>query len=126
MEWPERSIPARVLRGKLVTAEDLDDVAKPFPNVEIELLDLRTSQLIETAFTNADGRYEFSTQESGVYVLRVKPPIPEGKTKSETHEIAVRVDSGTKGNTLPELTVLQSNCGGLQFFRKIGKAWQAQ
>jgi hypothetical protein len=121
VEWPEQTIPVRALRGRFVTAEGHDKVAKPFPNVEIELLDLRTSRLIETIYTNADGRYEFSSQESGLYVLRVKPPIPEGKTEAESRDLAVWVDTAAKTSTIPELYVEQTDCLGVHLSRRVAK-----
>jgi hypothetical protein len=39
-------------------------------------------------------------------------------------DLAVELDPAAQESTIPELKVNQSDCAGVQLFRKVGKDWQ--
>jgi hypothetical protein len=83
------------------------------------------SRLIESVQTDDNGSYEFSTAEPGLFVLRVKLPA-RGKIESGKDDLAVELDPAAKEVSIPEMKVLQSECSGVQLFRRIGEHWEAQ
>jgi hypothetical protein len=79
IEWPLVPLPVRTLRGKLITQTDEADVELSLQPAAVELVDLRSSKVMETQNTIGDGSYEFSTIETGLYVVRVIPPAKNEK-----------------------------------------------
>jgi hypothetical protein len=118
MEWPLDPLPVRTLRGKLITQADETEVALPLQPATVELVDLRSSKILETQSTIGDGSYEFSTIEPGLYVVRVIPPAKDQKTTPASGVIAIELDPAAKESTIPGLKVVQSECGGVQLSRE--------
>jgi hypothetical protein len=123
IEWPLVPLPVGALRGKLITQTDDTGVERPLQLATVELLDLRSSKVLETQSTVGDGSYEFSTIEPGVYVIRAIPSAEGARTTLASGDIAVELDSAAKESTIPELKVEQSECFGVQLLRKVGKVW---
>ena len=125
LDWPVEAIPVRALRGRLTMSEELSEEPTPLQEASVELLDLRTSRLIEASQTNENGSYEFSTVTPGLYVLRVNRPA-KGKIESGKRDLAVELDPAAREVAIPEMKVLQSECAGVQLFQKIGNDWEQQ
>ena len=117
IEWPLVPLPVRTLRGKLITAAEETDVERPLQPAVIELVDLRSSKVLETQSTIGDGSYEFATLEPGLYVVRVTLPAKNQETKLESGELAVELDPTAKA-VIPKMKVVQSECYGVQLFRE--------
>jgi hypothetical protein len=117
VEWPADPSSIRSAKGRFTTSDLLDDPDIPMQNQRVELLDLRTATLIESAQTNANGEYEFKTAQPGLYALRVTLPR-KGEPGSENHDLAVEVDPAASDYALPDMKVVQSNCNGVQFYRR--------
>jgi|HubBroStandDraft_1064217.scaffolds.fasta_scaffold00016_4 hypothetical protein len=128
IEWPFETLPVRALRGKLIAPGDAGEEDQPLQSAAVKLLDLRSSRVVETQRTAADGSYEFSTVEPGLYVVQVIPPANDRKSKPASGDLAVELDPTTAlESTIPELKVLQSDCAGVQLLRKTAKGeWEEQ
>jgi hypothetical protein len=118
IEWPLLPLPVRTLRGKLITQAEETDVERPLQPATVELVDLRSSKVLETQSTIGDGSYEFSTIEPGLYVVRVIPPAKDEKTTPASGGIAIELDPAAKESTIPEMKVEQSECYGVQLLRR--------
>ena len=128
LNWPAHSISVRGVRGRLTTSEQLDDPDAPMQSQRVDLLDLRTAQLIESVQTNANGEYEFKTVEPGLYTLRVTL-LKKDEQGSESHDLAVEIDPAALDYALPEMKVVQSDCNGVHFYRRSNRAdwtWEQQ
>jgi hypothetical protein len=126
IEWPLEPLTVRTLRGKLIAAGKDTDPDRPLPDTTVELVDLRSSRVVETQLTLADGSYEFSEREPGLYVVQVTPPAKD-KKKPESGYLAVELDPAAHESTIPDMKVTQSDCAGVQFLRKIGEdRWELQ
>lgn len=125
LDWPPKVVPTRALLGRLTTSEEVSVGPVPLPRASVELLDLRTSRLIEAVQTDDNGVYEFSTTEPGLYALRVHRPAI-GQIESGTGDLAVELDPAAGEVAVPEIKVLQSECSGVRLFQRIGEHWEAQ
>jgi hypothetical protein len=128
IEWPSDSIAVRNLRGRFsVSPEQGNNVEIPLRNASIELRDLRTSRLIESAQTDANGDYEFTTKDSRLYALRLTLP-KDGGDGSVYHEVAIELDPAAKEISIPAMKAVQSDCNGLQLFQRSEKddTWEAK
>jgi hypothetical protein len=128
VDWPDDAIAVQNLRGRFsVSPEEADNVDIPLRNANIELRDLRTSRLIESAQTDANGEYEFATKDSGLYALRLTLPNNDG-AGSDYHDLAIELDPTAKEIAIPEMKAVQSDCNGLQLFQRSEKddTWEAQ
>jgi len=128
LEWPADAMSVRGVRGRLTTSELLDDPDVPMQNHRVDLLDLRTARLVESVQTNANGEYEFKTAEPGLYALRVSLPM-KGEQSFESHDLAIEVTPAASDYSLPEMKVAQSDCNGVQFYRRSNRAdwtWEQQ
>jgi hypothetical protein len=114
IEWPLGLLPVRALRGKLVAPGGGTKADRPFRSAKVQLVDLRSSRVLETQRTFADGSYEFSTIEPGLYDFRVIPPADDRKTQPASGDLAVELDPAAQKATIPEMRVLQSDCAGVQ------------
>jgi hypothetical protein len=121
IEWPLDPLPVHTLRGKLTAPGQGDNAERPFQFATVELVDLRSSRVIEKQRTISDGSYEFSTTEPGLYAFRVIPPAKERRAKPETGDLVVELDPAAKEPTIPEMKVLQSDCAGVQLSRSTAK-----
>jgi hypothetical protein len=124
IRWPLDPLPVRTLRGKLITQAEETDVERPLQPATVELVDLRSSRVLEVQGTIGDGSYEFSTLEPGLYVIRVIPPAKDEKAPPVSGNLAVELDPAAQEATIPEMKVEQSDCAGVQLLRKVGKEWQ--
>jgi hypothetical protein len=113
-EWPLDLLPVRALRGKLIAPGKGTQADRPFRSAKVQLVDLRSSRVLETQRTFADGSYEFSTIEPGLYDFRVIPPANGKKTEAVSGDLAVELDPAAQKATIPEMRVLQSDCAGVQ------------
>ncbi len=119
MKWPLGSLPVRTLRGKLITQAGESDMEHPLQSATVELLDLRSSRVLETLATIADGSYDFSTVQPGLYVLRIAPPDRGKRKRPNSRELAIELDPAARESTIPELKVEQSECSGVQILRRV-------
>jgi hypothetical protein len=127
VNWPDHTIDVQTLRGRFDVAEELDGPEIPLRNVELELRDLRTSRLIESTHSDANGDYEFATKDPGVYALRLTMSKKDG-ADSEYRDLAVEIDPAAAANSIPNLVTVQSDCYGIQFFRRSnsGNDWKQE
>jgi hypothetical protein len=126
IEWPLEPLPVRALRGKLIAPGAGADPDRPLQSATVQLVDLHSSRVVKTQRTLADGSYEFSTIEPGLYVVRVIPPAESKKKKPATGDLAVELDPAAQESTIPEMKVLQSECAGVQLLRKTAEdRWEA-
>jgi hypothetical protein len=127
VDWPDSSTAVRNLRGRFSVSDELSNPEIPLRNASVELFDLRTARLIESADTDANGDYEFATREPGLYVLRLSLP-EEGETGSDYHDLAIELDPSAKDDAIPGMKAVQSDCGGLQLYRRSGidDGWEQQ
>jgi hypothetical protein len=116
IEWPLAPLPVRALRGKLMVPGEGAEADHPLQSAMVQLVDLRSSRIMETGHAIADGSYEFSTIKSDLYVVRVIPPNDK-KTEPASGDLAVELDPAAQKSTIPELKVLQSDCAGVQLLR---------
>jgi hypothetical protein len=114
IEWPLGVLPVRTLRGKLVAPGERTEPDSPLQSATVQLVDLRSSRVIETQSTIDDGSYEFSTTEPGLYAVRVIPPTKDKKAEPASGDHAVELDPAALESTIPDLKVLQSACFGVQ------------
>jgi hypothetical protein len=124
INWPLDPLPVRALRGQLFapSRRGID----PLPSTIVELVNLRSSEIIETQHTTPDGFYEFSMVEPGVYVVRVIPLQKDTDLKSVANgDLDIELDSSAKTASIPEIKVVQSKCAGVQLFRRNAKGkWE--
>ena len=127
VNWPSRSIAVRTVRGRFNLAEELDSSEIPLRGREVQLLDLQTAQVIESTQTDANGDYEFATKAPGVYALGLTLP-KKGGDGSDSHYLAVEVNDSANDLAVPEMTVKQSDCMGLQLLRRspADDTWEEQ
>ncbi len=123
IEWPLVPLPVRAVRGKLIAQANDTGTDRPLQLATVELLDLRSSKVLETQITIGDGSYEFSTIDSGLYAVRVRLPAKDEKTTPSSDYIAIEVDPAANKSTIPELKVQQSECDGVQLLRKVAQGW---
>lgn len=114
IEWPWGVLPVRTLRGKLIVPGEGTEPDSPLQSATVQLVDLRSSRVIETQSTIDDGSYEFSTTEPGLYAVRLIPPTKDRKTEPTSGDHAVELDPAALESTIPDLKVLQSACFGVQ------------
>jgi hypothetical protein len=126
IEWPLVTLPVRTLRGKLIAPGDGAETDRPLRSATVQLVDLRSSRVIETQSTIDDGSYEFSTIEPGLYVFRIIPPAKDKKAEPASGDLAVELDPAAQESTMPEMKVLESDCAGVQLLRRTAKdRWEA-
>lgn len=118
IEWPLEPLPVRTLRGRLLEPGAGNKPDRPSRSTKVNLVDLRSSRVVETQRTLEDGSYEFSTVEPGLFVVRVVPPTKDKKTKESSADLAVELDPIAQEPTIPELKVVQSECAGVQLLRQ--------
>jgi len=118
--WPGMTVAVRALHGRLTTSKEVSDEGLPWRDGNVELLDLHTGRLIESTHTDGDGSYEFTTVQPGLYVFRATMPENKKGNTSESHDLAVELDPSAKEAAMPEMKVLQSECAGVQLYRKTG------
>lgn len=123
IEWPPdlSELSVRKLRGILVVHSEAAGASRPLSQATVKLLDLRSSRVIETTRTRADGSYQFSTTEPGLYAVRVFPPSKDNKTEPVSGDLAVELGPIARGPVIPEVEVQQSECAGVQLLQRTGK-----
>jgi hypothetical protein len=126
IEWPLETLPVRALRGKLIAPGAASETDRPLQSATVQLVDLRSSRVLETQHAISDGSYEFSTIEPGLYVVRVIPPTKDKKTNPARGDLAVELDPTAQESTIPEMKVLQSDCAGVELLRRTAKdRWES-
>jgi len=131
LDWPDHPIVVRNLRGRLSISEDPDTPTLPLRHATVELRDVYTSRLIETASTDPNGDYEFTTSDSGLYALRLVVPT-KAEAEFENRDLAVELDPSAKEYSILEMKIVQSEgChygGGVQLLRRSSAedVWKAQ
>lgn len=118
MEWPLEPIPIRVLRGKLTTSTAGNKTNHPLRAATVELVGVYSSKVIEQQHIRADGSYEFSTVEPGLYALRVTPPYQNRRKEPQSGELAIELDLAARKSTIPDINVVQSDYNGVQLFHE--------
>ena len=120
LDWSDHSIVVRNLRGRFSISEEPGTPNLPLRNASVELRDVYTSRLIETASTDPNGDYEFTISDSGLYALRLVLPM-KAEADFENRDLAVELDPSAKEYSIPEMKVVQSGChygGGVQLLRR--------
>jgi len=117
IEWPDNALKARTLRGKLLRAETIPGPTVPLQETSIQLLDIRTGQLLQDTFTSVDGSYAFSSTAPGLYAVRVTPP-PKPDVGQSSAIVAIELDPAAKDGFIPELRLRQAECVGIAIFRQ--------
>jgi hypothetical protein len=111
------SIATRSLLGKFTVSEQLNSPEIPLRNALIELRDVYSAKLLETVSTDANGDYQFSTTDPGVYALRLVLP-KKWRAGFENRDLAVELDPSADEYSIPEIKVFQSDCKGVELFRR--------
>jgi hypothetical protein len=127
LDWPNRSFASRALRGKFTVSEDVDGPDIPLRNTVVELRDLYSAKLIETVLTDANGEYHFTTDDPGLYAVRLVLANKD-VAEFEKRDLAVELDFASKAFSIPEMNVVQSDCAGIQLFRRstTDDRWEEQ
>jgi hypothetical protein len=127
LDWPNYSLAYRFLRGRFTTSEQVDDPEIPLRNTLVELRNVYTARLIESGSTDANGDYQFSTTDPGLYALRLVLP-KKGQAGFENRDLAVELDPSAKEYSIPEMKVVQSDCYGVQLLRRAPteNIWESQ
>jgi hypothetical protein len=127
VEWPSNPIAVRNLQGRFNIAEEVNGSELPLRNTGLKLLDVYTAMLIESVQTDANGDFEFTTKDPGIYALRLTLPL-KGEPGSEDRDLAIELDPAAKEGSIPEMTVVQSDCAGVQLLRRseTGDGWEEQ
>jgi hypothetical protein len=118
IEWPLEPVAVRALRGRLLGPGLGDEPDHPYLAATVNLVDLRSSRVVETQRTLEDGSYQFSTVESGLFVVRVIPPAKGKKTNDLSGDLSVELDAAAQEPTVPALKVVESECDGVQLLRE--------
>jgi len=125
IEWPLEALAVQTLRGRLLSPSQGADAERPLRFATVELVDLRSSRVIETQHTVADGSYGFSTVDPGLYVVRVIPPAVDKKKVPASGDLAIELDRSAEQSSIPEVKVLQSDCAGVQLSQRDATAkWE--
>jgi hypothetical protein len=106
IEWPSSAIMTRHLRGSIRSLQKSSPQnriePRPHRNVALQLLDLRTGNALATVLTDSEGRYEFTVERDGLYVMRVgeheDPSI-------NSYDIPVQVSKDADFDLMPGLLV---------------------
>jgi hypothetical protein len=109
LHWPDHSIVVRNLRGRFSFSEEPDDPELPLRAADVELWDIYTSRLIESAHTDANGDFELATKDPGIYAVRLLLPKKNGEDV-EKRDLAVEIDPAAKVFSFPELRVTRCHC----------------
>jgi len=109
LHWPDHSIVVRNLRGRFSFSEEPDDPELPLRAADVELWDIYTSRLIESAHTDANGDFELVTKDPGIYAVRLLLPKKNGEDV-EKRDLAVELDPAAKVFSFPELRVTRCHC----------------
>jgi hypothetical protein len=117
IEWPDNALKVRTLRGKLLGTEKIPGPTVPLQETSVQLLDLRTGQLLQDTFTSVDGSYAFSSTAPGLYGVRVTPP-PKPDVRQSSAIVAIELDPAAKERSIPELRLRQAECIGIAIFRQ--------
>jgi hypothetical protein len=127
LDWPNHSIAVRYLRGRFDVAEEAGGPQIPLRNALVELRDVRTARLIEYVQTDANGDYEFATNDPGIYALRLTLPKKK-EAGSESRDLAVEIDPAAVEGSIPELEAVQSDCDGRELLQRsdTGEGWVEQ
>jgi hypothetical protein len=111
IEWPGTPFVTRGVRGWLNSWQRLTPQNRsqelPLPNVQLQLLNLRTGKILLETRTAEDGYYEFPVLPAGLYVLRINQR-PNQSTNA--YDEAVEVTSNAAREYLP-LLVVDNSCG---------------
>ena len=102
LEWPLVENTARNFAGTLH-----DDKNRPFPRSLVEVLDLRTSKMIESTYTDSTGAYKLHSRVNGLYVVRLSPPGEPDRSQ----KIVFEFDDGSLNDQLPTMQLRLSDCG---------------
>lgn len=109
LDWPDHSIVVRNLRGRFSFSEGPDAPDLPLRAADVELRDIYTSRLIESAHTDANGDFELATKDPGIYAVRLSLAKKEGE-EVEKRDLAVELDPAGKEFSFPELRVRRCAC----------------
>jgi hypothetical protein len=109
LDWPDHSIAVRNLRGRFSFSEKPDAPGLPLRAADVELRDIYTSRLIESAYTDANGDFELATKDPGIYAVRLLLPKKNGE-EVEKRDLAVELDPAAKEFSFPELRVRKCDC----------------
>ena len=127
VDWSDHFIGVRNLRGTFDTSEELGDPVLPLRNAVVELREIHTARLIESTQTDANGDFELATGNPGIYALRLILPKKD-PLGTEDRDLAIELSPNGKEYSIPEMTVTQSDCAGIQLFRKsiTDDRWEEQ
>lgn len=109
LDWPDHSIAVRNLRGRFSFSEGTDAPDLPLRSANVELRDIYTSRLIESAHTDANGDFELATKDPGIYAVRLLLTKKNGE-EVEKRDLAVELDPAAKDFSFPELRVTKCHC----------------
>ena len=111
LEWPATPIATRSVSGWLTAWERMTpqnhSQRMPFSDVQVQLFDLRSGELLGSTRTASDGYYELPVSDDGLYVVRVSEG---GLLGMKGYDEAVEVASNARKEHMPGLVVDQV-CG---------------
>jgi hypothetical protein len=106
LEWPLATLATRSVRGWISAWERTTPQNRsqrvPLSGAQVQLFDLRSGELVDSARTSDDGYYEFPDSGNGLYVVRVS----EGRYPDmRGYDQAVEVASNAGREEMPVLVV---------------------
>ncbi|HKF21826.1 MAG TPA: hypothetical protein VKE93_09665 [Candidatus Angelobacter sp.] len=111
LQWPRVDlVKAKALKGRLVS----NDAHKPFASVRVKLWKPGTQVALGNLTAGQDGRFEFSQNEPGIYILEVAavgehPAVYDGDPQGW---IGVElVPAGAQGADVLNLALSETTCG---------------
>ena len=103
LEWPSVSEAVRNVRGTLISAES----STPLAGVRVELLDIRTSQVLGATWTDLAGFYEIPFADRGIYALRFSPPDEFGGHE----DLGIELSDEKGSDQLSTMKLKSDSCG---------------
>jgi len=107
-EWPEKSVQAHKLFGRVVLSRQANQKPMPLRNALVQLLDLRTARLLAQTRTSDDGTYEFAHSDPGRYVVRFNDDADD--LTSDFEQMAVEVKDLAINDGIPILKIVKTKC----------------
>jgi len=117
IRWPVEYMASRSLRGRLVEPLSSNLNIRSFAAATIDLLNLRTGELIEKTSVRPDGYYRFSVTEPGFYAFRLTVAGKDRRPTSYSTIVAVDLDPASSDDEMPTMKVSVSKCAGVELSR---------
>jgi hypothetical protein len=108
LKWPERTVAARQLRGKLAVAGEGTSKSNRPPIAE--LLNLRSGEILANSVIDAEGYYQFEGIEPGLYAVRIVLDSKEERARFPNFDFAVELGFDSSDQEIPGLKLEDTGC----------------